>query len=271
MKFMKAAAMGRGFWMAACCGALLLAGCEGQQSTALKSSGEAYRAGDYASSYREARRVADLPTEPKATRESAAYMAGLAAYRNKDSMAAQQYLQMAAASSDRRLAADAKASLGLVYADRGLYRMAAESLQDAANLMSGQDKANAYFYAGVAQQKDGRWPQARTTLSLAMSNSRDPVFRQRVADQLRVTGYTLQTGAFDVESNAQNAARALVPKAAALKISSPRVMPALDPVTNRRRFLVWVGQFSSWPTALMARENLGTTNAVVTPLTEPTK
>jgi len=245
-----------------------LGGCKSNPATT-KASEDAYRSGNYAQAYRSARAVADNPGYPLRDREAAAYMAGMAAYRNKDPMAAQQYLQMAAASTNKLLAADAKASLGLVYADRNLFRLSADSLLDAAKDLSGENKANAYYYAGVAQQKDGRWPQARTTLSLAMSNSKDAAFRQRVSDQLRITGYTLQVGAFDVESNAQNMARNYGPKAVQLRMTAPRVVPWTDPVVNRRRYLVWVGQFSSWPTALMGRDGLGITNAVVTPLTEP--
>ena len=40
---------------------------------------------------------------------------------------------------------------------------------------------------------------------------------------------------------------------------------AVDP-DGRKLYLVHVGQYSSWPTALMARDRLGQTRAIVTPL-----
>lgn len=236
------------------------------QSSGLASSRELYAAGQYPQALQRSRAIADLPTSPQRDREHAAYIAGLSAYRLRDLDTAQQYLQVAVLSDNPSLSGDARATLGLVFSERGSYGLAADNLLAAAQRMTGQNKANAYFYAGVAQQKHGRWPQARTTLSLAKSSSSDAAFRQRVDEQLKITGYTLQLGAFSVESNANTAAQRVAAKAAELRLGAPRVVPASDP-SGRRLYLSQVGQFSSWPTALMARDNLGTTSAIVVPLT----
>jgi tetratricopeptide (TPR) repeat protein len=249
-------------------GMLSVAGCKAQHAQALQASQSAYRAGDYSSAYRDARAVYDNPAASREDRDNAAYMIGLAAYRTRDLDTAQEFLQIAADSADPSLSADASVQLGLVYSERGKFGLAADALHNAAGKLTGPDQANAYFYAGVAEQKEGRWPQARTTLSMAMSSSRDPAFRERVADQLRVTGYTLQIGAFDVESNAQRSAQVATARAEAFRYATPRVVMTTDPANGHKRYLVWVGQFSSWPTALMARDNLGITNAVVTALTQ---
>ncbi|MCE9591481.1 MAG: SPOR domain-containing protein [Planctomycetes bacterium] len=254
--------------LAAILAAALLTGCQAplqSQSSGLAASRSAYAAGQYPQSLQKARTIADLPTSPSRDREQAAYIAGLSAYRLRDLDTAQQYLQVAALSDSPSLSGDARATLGLVFAERGSYGLAADNLLTAAERMTGQNKANAYFYAGVAQQKHGRWPQGRTTLSLAKSASTDPAFRQRVDEQLKITGYTLQLGAFTVESNANTAAQRIAGKAAALHLGAPRVIPAVDP-SGHTVYLAQVGQFSSWPTALMARDGLGLTNPIVVPL-----
>lgn len=248
--------------------AVTLTGCQApqtSQSTSLSQSRSLYAAGQYPQALQKARFVADLPTTPQREREQAAYVAGLSAYRLRDLDTAQQYLQVAALSDSASLSGDARATLGLVFSERGSYGLAADNLLAAAQRMTGQNKANSYFYAGVAQQKHGRWPQARTTLSLAKSSSTDPGFRSRVDDQLRITGYTLQLGAYTVESNANASAQRIAARAVELRLGAPRVVPAADP-SGKRLYLAQVGQFSSWPTALMARDSLGTTSAIVVPL-----
>ena len=267
--------MNRSIWLRVMCvlslsmSLLLVQGCQTPGADSLQASQSAYQSGDFVSSYREARAVYDNPANYQEDRENAAYMVGMSSYRMRNYDRAQEFLQIASASRDSALSADALVQLGLLYSERGKFGLAAEALHDAAAKLTGPDKANAYFYAGVAEQKEGRWPQARTTLSMAMSGSQDPVFRQRVREQLKVTGYTLQIGAFDVESNAQRAAEVATPKAEAFRYTKPRIVIGADPATGQKRYLVWLGQFSSWPTAMMARDNLGMTAAAVTSLTEP--
>ncbi len=120
-----------------------------------------------------------------------------------------------------------------------------------------KDRANAYYYGGIAQQKMGRWPQARNNLSLAISNSRDPDFRAKAIAQLKVTGYTLQTGAYEIEDHARSVANTMANRVASMHMGRPRIVPSHDPGSNRRLYLVQVGEFSSWPTALAARDELG--------------
>ena len=99
-------------------------------------------------------------------------------------------LTFAATTPDKALAADAKATLGLVFTQQGRFGLASDNLLEAAQAMKGQDRANAFYYGGIAQQKMGRWPESRNSLSEAMSNSRDPAFRRRGgARTLKITGY----------------------------------------------------------------------------------
>jgi hypothetical protein len=143
-----------------------------------------------------------------------------------------------------------------------LYDKAAENLVAAAEAMQGQDRANAYFYAGVAQQKSGRWPQARVNLSMAMSSSGDELFRQRVREQMKITGYTLQLGVFSSEDAGKKLALRYSARAVELKLGAPRVVSVPDP-EGAPTFLVQIGQFTSFPTALMWRDKLGASAAIV--------
>ena len=61
------------------------------------------------------------------------------------------------------------------------------ALLSGAKLQEGEDRAQAYLYAGIAQQKIGYWPQARTSLLLARKSTRDPGVVQRIDQQLAVT------------------------------------------------------------------------------------
>lgn len=245
---------------------LALAGGCASDTQGLSSAQSDLAAGRYEQAYNTSSMIVANPAQPERTRERAAYIAGLSAYRAKSYDKAHEYLQYAAATPDNKLRGDAKATLGLVYSERENFPLAAKNLLEAAELMSGPDKANAYFYAGVAQQKQGLWATARTTLSLALSAGEDSAFRDRVKDQLRVTGYALQTGAFSSEDNARKMAESLYDKARKNSMIAPRVVSAMDQNGKGKLYLVQLGAFSSWPTALMARETLKPTTAIVVPI-----
>ncbi|MCX5659135.1 MAG: SPOR domain-containing protein [Planctomycetota bacterium] len=243
-----------------------MGGCAKSHPIDLRPIQAAYTNGDYRGAYDQGHAISESPIQPLSARQKAAYFAGLSAYRLNNLDRAQQELTLASQSPDKQISADAKATLGLVFDAQGRYGLASDSLMDAAQTMTGQDKANAYFYAARAQQKMGRWPVARTSLSMALSNSRDPAFRARVQEQMRITGFTIQTGAFEVEDNARTAAEQLANKVASMRLGRPRVVASVDPGSQRRLYLVQVGQFTSWPTALQARDRIATTKSIIVPL-----
>src|SRR5690606_32472204 len=183
----------------------------------------AYDAGRYEQAYQQAARLSTT-NSPHAT--TAAYIAGMSAVQLERLQSASRYLQVAAQSDDPQLATDAKATLGLVYARLNRHDLAARTLVEAAGRLSGQDRANAYYYAALSEQKLGRWPQARTNLTLARAHSREDTFRQRVEEQLNVTGFTIQIGAFGSEDNAQKAAADVAQQAGTLRIGTPRIQQA---------------------------------------------
>jgi len=243
-----------------------MSGCATTQADDLAAANAAYDRGDFKTAYAKSTQIVMLPTSTPDNAGQAMYRAGMSAYRLNDLPNAQMHLERAIQSHDPQLSATAKAMLGLVSSQQGLYDKAASNFIEAAEVMQGQDKANAYFYAGVAQQKSGRWPQARINLSMAMSTSRDELFRQRVRDQMKITGYTLQLGAFGSAEAAKKLADQYTVKSADLKLGVPRVVPATDP-DGKAMYLVQVGQFTSYPTAIQWRDQLGASAATVTGLT----
>jgi tetratricopeptide (TPR) repeat protein len=243
--------------------AVLLAGCKAQSRRSMDEVYAAYQRGDYAEAYRQAQPIADGAGGPRSS--EAAYMAGSAAMRMGRLHEAERYLSIAAQSRDPRLSADATAELGLTYAQLNRHDRAAASLLDAAGRLSGQDRANAYFYAGLSQQKLGQWAQARTSFTLARSASNDSAFREEVSQHLRTTGYTLQMGAFAEAPNARAFAESVAAHIIALRLGPPRIVPIEGPA-GKTLHAVQVGQFSSYANALAARSSLGSTTAIVVPL-----
>ncbi len=222
-----------------------------------------YQRGDYARAQTAAARAA--ATAGGTQRDLAHYMAGMSAYRLNNYPTAARYLSVAVNSRDEALAADARSTLGLIYSTQGRYEAAANMLLRSADLHTGEDRAQAYFYAGVAQQKLGRWPQARTSLILSQRSTRDQSLIQQINQHLAVTGYTIQVGAFANRTNADNTARAYASKASRAGLGSVLVTPSTDSV-GRVVNLVQVGRYATFNAANTARAKLGDRGAVIVPL-----
>lgn len=242
--------------------ALLTAGCPSPQPTAsLADANSAYERGDFAQAYAFASEIAS--GEPSLETEPAAYVAGLAAGELGNTRQAVRYLRQAAEGFDKRLAADANVMLGLAYSTQERYSLASAALLEAAPVLTGEDRAKAYFYAAVAQQKLGRWANARDRLVLARTASADPAFRKQVEEQLAVNGYTLQIGSFAQTQNAQAAADELSAAALEIGLGQPRLIP------NRSRpgqVLVHVGRFTTYNSAASYRDQLGVPGAFIVPV-----
>ena len=242
------------------------AGCAAQGPVGMERIHSAYRRGQYTAAFRWAQK--EVLTGPVVLKDQAAYMAGMSAYQRGDVVTAQRCLGDATRSSEPALAGDAFVMLGLISAGQDRHEAAAKAFLSAAQrLVPGQDRANAYFYAATAQQCLGRWNEARVNLGLARANSHDSGFRDRVVQELQVTGFTLQTGAFGDWANAHRAAEQLLPKTAKLKVGRPWLVPAVDR-HNQNLFLVQIGQFSSHASAQAVRARLADSAAMIVPLTK---
>jgi len=197
----------------------------------------------------------------------AAYIAGSSAYQLNRLDAAERYLVHAAKSKDRSLAGDALSTLGLLYNRQQRYELASEALLSGAKLMTGEDRANAYFYAAIAQQKLGWWPRARETLLLARQSSKDPAFHRRVEAYLNATGFTLQFGAYGDIGRARRHQQQLTRMSEAQAYGQPRVVSGTDD-RSTLVYRVHLGRFSSHATAARARQRIGVSDAIIVPLAE---
>jgi len=201
----------------------------------------------------------------KADRELAAYIGGLAAQKQGDLAEAERLLRIASLSADTHIANDAAISLGLAFSEMGKHGDAAFVLQRTADRLTGEDRAKAYFYAGIAQQKVGRWGQARTSLVLARAASQGPKLWQAVNEQLQVTGYTLQLGAYRNPTYARSAVQNHAARLTALGIGPAQLVRGRDS-QGREVTFVQAGRFHLFQQAARAKASLGTVDSIIVPL-----
>ncbi|MEM9883872.1 MAG: SPOR domain-containing protein [Planctomycetota bacterium] len=255
----------RSRWMTPLLGGVVLfaaAGCPSRAPVAtLADANSAYQRGDYAQAYAFAVEIAEA--QPSLDTPEAAYLAGLAAGELGRTDRAVKYLRQAADAFDPQLAADAGVMLGLAYSTQQRYALATDALLTAAPRLEGEDRAKAYFYAAIAQQKLGRWANARDHLTLARAASGDPALRAQIEEQLAVNGYTLQIGSFADATNARTAADQIAEAAAANRLGQPRLIP--NPVRPNQT-LVHVGRFTTFASAATYRDQLGVPGAFVVPI-----
>ncbi|MEM6854510.1 MAG: SPOR domain-containing protein [Planctomycetota bacterium] len=242
--------------------AIVLTGCiKSEPIVTLDDANSAYQRGDYEQAYAFASEIASA--EPSLDSAEAAYVAGLSAGELGRTDRAVKYLRQAADGFDKELAANAGVMLGLAYSSQERYALATDALLTAAPILTGEDRAKAYFYAAVAQQKLGRWANARDHLTLARASSADPAFRQQVEEQIAVNGYTLQLGSFANLENAQAAADQVREAAKSIRLGEPRLIP------NQARpgqTLVHLGRFTTYTSAATYRDQLGVPGAFIVPV-----
>lgn len=223
-----------------------------------------YEQGDYQAAYEMARPIAwDRYRDDM---YEAAYLAGLSAQVLGELDEAVKLLERAKRSEDPTLAVDAADALGLVYSQKGQYTKAERELLWAAERLSGERQAKAYFYAGIAQQKLGQWSQARTTLVVARGATRDTAFKSQIDSQVNVTGWTLQLGAFSDRGRARTHAESIAAKSRDLRLGLPRLVDGKTGNSEAVTF-VHVGQFTSYQSATRYRDALGQPGVIIRALT----
>ena len=224
----------------------------------------AYNQGDFPTAYELGRGIAW--DRYRNDRYEAAYLAGLSAQNLGDLPNADKMLNKAKATPDPSLATDAADALGLVYSQQERYAEAQRELLWAAQRLDGERKARAYFYAGIAQQKLGQWSQARTTLVLARGMTRDAAFKLQIDQQVNVTGWTLQLGAFTDRALARDLAESVAAQSHGLNLGLPRLVNGTTGQGEAVTF-VHVGQFTSYQSATRYRDALGTPGVLIRALT----
>ena len=233
-------------------------------TTTIEEVTVAYNQGDYQTAYDLGRPIAW--DRYRNDRYEAAYLAGLSAQSLGQLQNADKMLNKAKASPDPSLATDAADALGLVYSQQERYAEAQRELLWAAERLQGERKARAYFYAGIAQQKLGQWSQSRTTLVLARGLTKDPAFKTQIDQQVQVTGWTLQLGAFVDRASARSLAESVAAKSRDLGLGLPRLVNGTTGDGEAVTF-VHAGQFTSYQSATRYRDALGTPGVLIRALT----
>lgn len=223
-----------------------------------------YEAGDHENAFIVGKQIA--LDRFRNDRYEAAYISGLSAQALGDLREADGLLNRALASPDPTLATDAADALGLVYSQQGRYVEAQRSLIWAAERLQGERQARAYYYAGIAQQKLGQWSQARTTLVLARGMSRDASLRSQIEQQINVTGWTLQLGAYTERERARIQAESIAAKSRDMRLGLPRLVNGMTNEGEAVTF-VHVGQFTSYQSATRYRDAIGTPGVIIRALT----
>ena len=224
----------------------------------------AYAAGDYETVLRLGERLAKAKADaPRETRDQAAYTAGLAAIRLERPKEAQELLLRAARGPDVAVRADALVALGRLYAANDEHALAAEAMLKAADLLQGDQRAQALLAAGASQRELGRLPQARTTLVRARGAASSPGLRDQIQRQMLGTGYTIQVGAYTDPEGARRAAEELIDPATAARLGPPKLSSVQDPRTGQWLTLVQVGTFTTFASAQEAQRRLGVQGSMV--------
>lgn len=240
------------------------AGAAGGNGAAVGDDGLAdYQAGRYQAAYEKA--WARAAQTRGVERERAHYVAGMSAYQLDREDDAITHLGRLTRSREQAIAGRANATLGLIYARRGRHDLASGYYQRAVKDLRGEDLAQAHYHLGLSEQKLGRRPSAQTHFSLAISRSNNEEFKQVVRDRLESSGFTLQLGAFSSRENAERQARSMRPTAEEAEAGIPRVVPSTTE-SGERLFLVQVGRFGRYETALEARERLDLDLVTIVPI-----
>lgn len=243
---------------------MILTGCGTEHAMhQLQEAQSAYDQQNYAKTWRLSTRVAQSSDAHLASQGQ--YLAGMSAHRLGHDADAQSYLKSATRSTNRNLAGDAWAELGFLYNKQNRFRQAAEAFGKAATRLSGQDRANAYFQAGIAQQKLGYWPAARSSLLLARGYNRDAAIGKQIDNYLNTVGFTLQVGAYRSQNNAQTRVRQVSNQTAHLRVGLPMITHTHNR-NGQTYYRVHVGRFTDYASAASARKLMGYSDALIVPL-----
>lgn len=254
----------------------------GSASVQLPPFAQTFEDKRYSEAYEQAVQVATQ--QRGSTQQQAALIAGLSAQAMNRNADAVRWLAPLRTSSDRVIAGQAHAAMGLIAQERGGHDEASQALMIASQKLTGDEAARAALYAGDSYRTMGKANEAQGAYERAQSLVQtDSGLRMMIGDRLRggtptmvatrpsvpsVVGaprgtvdsagsevLTVQVGAYVYESAAQNQVRRLASK------YNVRVVPILR--NGKRMWAVRVGLFSSRSTAEALRKELGGT-AIVT-------
>jgi len=238
---------------------VMASGCETQPKTEPGDAMAHYRAGRYEQAFAAGEQQA---RRGGLTGDQGKYIAGMSAYRLGRASQALSRLTPLTSHRANDIAGPASATVGLIHTARGRHAQAITYFKKAVENLRGEDQAQAYFHLGNAEQKLGRWSSARTHMSLAISRSDDSAFRRAVRERMNASAFTLQFGAFSSRSNAESHARKIASQTRAAGLGTPSVVTASS--SGKTLYLVQVGQYGTYDSALSARRRLNRTDVIIT-------
>lgn len=226
-----------------------------------------YDSGQFSASYEAASAKASSSRGTAA--EEASLYAGLSAYRLGRVGDAHRHLVPLVSNANKPVAGRACAALGSLAASQGTPAAAAEYFIKAAGLLTGDDAARAFMYAGDARSAQGKVAEAREFWQRARENVQSDVqLSTAIGD--RLGGYagggtslpsggafTIQAGAFKVQNTAQGVADSLSKKGLAA-----RIVPIKDR-NGVSLYSVRVGRYQTKGQAEVVRAKVGS-GAIVT-------
>jgi len=251
---------------------LLLGGCGQRVQQQITDAETAYNQGRYEEAYQQAVAAEEAAREsgragknPRVA--SAAYLAGLSAYRLDRLDDAERQLDIAIEAGEGEAAGRAYAQRGAVFLRQGRMMAAAVDYDQAASLLSGEDAAKAREQSAAARRAAGSSSSGSTVVlgsssGLSVSASPSPT-APRAASAATLpplpgirSAWTLQVACFRDRSAAERQAKALEGTARAQGLAAPKLLseenPTLGPV-----YCVVIGEFATREGAEKAREGLG--------------
>jgi tetratricopeptide (TPR) repeat protein len=249
-----------------------LAGCGQRAQKQITEAESSYNEGRYEEAYQQAVAAEKVAREsgqkgknPQVA--SAAYLAGLSAYRLDRLDEAQRQLDVAIEAGEGEAAGRAYAQRGAVFLRQGRFMAASVDYDQAALLLGGEDAAKAKEQSAAARRAAGDSSSGSTVvlgggggLSVSASttpggSSARPGASAPALPSVR-TSWTLQVACFRDRAAAERQAKALAGAAQAHGLAAPRLLseenPTLGPV-----YCVVIGEFATKAGAEQARERLG--------------
>jgi septal ring-binding cell division protein DamX len=254
-----------------------LAACQSPQQR-LEEAHRAYAVDDWSKAYAEAD-AAQRELQPPA-RQEAAYLAGMAAFRQDRLAEARVRFTVAEESTDRELSGKAKAMMGHLLEKQGDFAAAAGKYEEAAQRLTGDAAEKARAEAADARAKvtpaasvevasapseddEETVVQPRQTPAKPRAAPKKPAPKAPAKQAAKDTGkksdakpsgkgHTIQCGAYPQESQARKRAKDISDEAKRAGLPAPKVTR----VTGRDGKRLWIVSVGSFPTREAAKKAL---------------
>ena len=195
---------------------VLLPGCDDAWARDRDAALMALERGDDANALSDAERI--VSRGPRSMKAEAAYIGGIAAYRQGRYTTALELLREAEGSRDSEIRGRALVQAGTVQTALGRSREAAASFERGGGLLDGAVGGEALVMAADAHKSLGLEADASRCLARARRVGGDRVASGRVA------GYTIQFGAFSSRANAEKCLRRVASASRAAGLGMPELV-----------------------------------------------